>query len=113
TISPGWMSTAETGLPSLQVADVWSHPGGTVWLTDTAEPGIRFVNVRLFDSAGSESSSSEKLTVPAFVDALNAKSCASFGVESWTTTRRPRLVLVKVQVIDSPGATSMLETGLP
>src|SRR3954471_25025745 len=107
------MSTADGGLPSSHATDVWSQPEGTVCETETAEPGTRLLNVRELASVASLSSSSEKLTAPAEVEALNAKSCASFGVESCTTTRRPRLRLANVQVTVSPEPTSMFDTGLP
>ena len=69
--------------------------------------------MRVFESVGSASSSSEKLDGLSPPPAEKLKSWASLGVASFTTTMLPRLRLVKVQVTISPGATSMFATGLP
>ena len=71
------------------------------------------MNVRVFDSVPSESSSSWKLAGESPPPAVNEKSCGSSGSASFTTTIWPRLRFVKVQVTVSPGATSMFDTGLP
>ena len=59
------------------------------------------------------SSSSAKVAGIRPPPAVKAKFCGSSGTASLTTTMRPRLRLAKVQVTVSPGATSMLDTGLP
>jgi hypothetical protein len=51
----------ETGLPSSQVALVWSQPLGTVSESEYPEPGFTSLNVRVFESVPSESSSRSKL----------------------------------------------------
>ncbi len=63
-------------------------------------------------SVASASSSSEKLAGLRPPPAVKAKSWASSGVASITTTTRPRLRLEKVQVTASPGDTLMFATGL-
>ena len=67
----------------------------------------------MFDSVPSESSSSEKLVGVSPPPAVNEKSWASLGTASTTTTTRPRLWSVNVQVTSSPASTSMFATGLP
>src|SRR3954468_5443229 len=71
------------------------------------------VNVLVFESVASESSSSEKLVGERPPPAENEKSCGSLGRESSTITIEPRLRSVKVHVTVSETATSMFETGLP
>ena len=71
------------------------------------------MNVRVFESVGVASSSSEKLAGVSPPPAVKAKSCASSGVESLTTTIWPRLRFVNVHVTVSPPLSEMLETGLP
>ena len=44
---------------------------------------------------------------------MKLKSCASLGSASLTTTMRPGLLLVNVQVTVSPAETLMFVTGLP
>ena len=67
----------------------------------------------MFDSVPSASSSSEKLDGLSPPPAVKAKSCASFGVASLTTTIEPRFWFVNVHVTVSPGLTPMFDTGLP
>src|ERR1700752_3387989 len=50
TFSPALMLTLDTGLPSLQVADVWSQPLATASETEYPAPGTRFANARVLDS---------------------------------------------------------------
>ena len=76
----------ETGLPSLQVAEVWSHPLGSVSETEYPEPGATPANVRVFDSVPSASSSSEKLLGVSPPPAVKEKSCGSSGVAFFTIT---------------------------
>ena len=76
-------------------------------------PGITFANVRVFDSVPSESSSRLKLVGERPPPAVKAKSCASFGTASFTTTIVPRLAFVNVHETCSPADTLMFETGLP
>ncbi len=61
TVSPGATAMFDTGLPSSQVAAVWSQPLGTVSATEYPLPGSTSLKVRVFDSVPSESSSSWKL----------------------------------------------------
>src|SRR5688572_25305130 len=104
---------SDTGLPSSQVAPVWSQPDGRVSESEYPEPGARSRKVRVFDSVPSASSSRLKLLGERPPPAVNEKSCGSFGVASLTATMRPRCPFVKVQVTISPGATSMFDTELP
>ena len=67
----------------------------------------------MLDSAGSESSSSEKLEGESPPPAVKEKSCGSFGCESAITRIWPWRWLVKVHVTVSPGLTEMFEIGLP
>src|SRR4051812_37514280 len=113
TVSPGPTSTFAGELPSSQVALVASQPGGVVCETEYPLPAERSLKVRLFDSAGSESSSREKLVGDRPPPAEKAKSCGSVGCESSFTTMSPCLVSVHVQVTVSPAATSMLPGVLP
>src|SRR4051812_13617365 len=69
-------------------------------------------NVRVLESAPSESSSSAKPAGERPPPAVNEKSCGSLGAELWTTTRLPCLRFVNVQVTCSPGLRSIAETGL-
>ena len=113
TVSPAPMSMFDTGLPSLQVAPVWSQPPGTVSASEYPLPGSTSLYVRVFESVASESSSSEKLAGESPPPAVNEKSCGSFGTASLTTTICPRLRFMKVQVTVSPAPTSMFDDGLP
>ena len=56
------------------------------------------LNVCVFDSVGSESSSSWKFVGERPPPALKEKSCGSFGTASLTTITLPRFVLLKEQV---------------
>src|SRR2546423_60026 len=103
----------ETGLASLQVAPVWGQLLGTGSCTEQPEPGTTSLNVCVFESVGSESSSSWKLDGLRPPPALKEKSCGSLGSASLITTILPRLRLVNVQVTVSPALTSMFEAGLP
>ena len=76
-------------------------------------PGTTFENVRVLDSAGSESSSSEKLEGDRPPVVVKAKSCGSLGSESSVSTTLPRLVLAKVQVTVSPAAIETVAGELP
>ena len=71
------------------------------------------LNVWLFDSVPSESSSSVKLAGDRPPPAVNEKSCGSSGVASFTTVIEPVFWLVNVHVTTSAGATLMFEIGLP
>ena len=71
------------------------------------------MNVCVFDSVPSASSSSEKLAGDSPPPAVKAKSCGSSGCASLTATIWPRFWFVNVQVTLSPGATLMFDTGLP
>jgi hypothetical protein len=113
TVSPALTPMFEIGLPSSHVAPVWSQPFGTVSENEYPAAGGTLLNVCVFDSVGSVSSSSEKLPGLSPLPAMKAKSCGSSGWESSTRISLPRLRLVTVHVTVSPALTSMLEIGLP
>ena len=111
--SPADTLMFDTRLPSLQIADAWDQPLGTVSDSEYPEPAGTSLNVWVFESVPSASSSSEKLLGVSPPPAVKAKSCASSGCASLTTTICPRLWFVKVQVTVSSGPTLMLPIGLP
>ena len=59
--SPADTLMFDTRLPSLQIADAWDQPLGTVSDTEYPEPAGTSLNVWVFESVPSASSSSEKL----------------------------------------------------
>ena len=67
----------------------------------------------MLDSVPSASSSRLKLDGERPPPAVKAKSCASLGTESFTTTIVPRLAFVNVHETCSPADTLMFEAGLP
>ena len=71
------------------------------------------MNVRVFESVPSESSSSWKLDGLRPPPVVKLKSCASFGCACLTTVTLPCCWCVNVQVTVSPAATLMFEAGLP
>src|SRR5207248_1842239 len=112
TVCPGATAMFDIGLPLSQVALDWSQPAGTVWDSEYPLFAWRLEKVRVFDSVGSESSSSENEPGESPPPALNAKSCGSFGCASFTTVIDPRFWFVNVQVTVCAGRTSMFETAL-
>ena len=114
TVSPGATSMFDSGLPSSQVALVWSQPlghglgdrvaGAGRHVVEGARVGQRAVGVVVeLEARGREPAAGREGEVLRVVRAR----------ASLTTTICPRLVFVKVQVTVSPGATSMFDTGLP
>ena len=79
-----------TGLPSLQVAVDRAQPAGADCASEYPLPAGTDAKVRVFESVASASSSSEKLVGLRPPPAVKAKSCASLGCASSTTTTWPR-----------------------
>src|SRR2546429_196529 len=104
----------DTALPLSQVELDRSHPDGVAPCARVyPEPGATLLNVWVFDSVGSVSSSSWNVAGERPPPVANEKSCGSCGVLAASTTRFPRLRLLNVQVTVSFEDTSMLVIGLP
>src|SRR4029078_7448247 len=108
--SPGDTSIAVIGEPSEQAALVLTQPDGTVSSTLNV-PGAT-AQTLVFDRVASASSSRLNAVHPVMLPA-KAKSCGSLGIASFTTVMLPPLVFVKVQVMFSPGDTSIAVIGEP
>src|SRR3954471_14758531 len=113
TTSPADTSMLDTGLPSLQVAEVWSQPPGTLSASEYPPPGITLLKLWVLESAGSESSSSANDVGDSPPAAVNEKSCGSLGTASLTAIIWPRLRFENVQVTVSLALTLMFVIGLP
>ncbi len=108
TVSPADTTIAFIGLLSEQVALVWVQPVTAPSETEYV-PGVTSESL-LLDNVPSASSSKSKLAgfpLPKLL--VKVKSCASSGTASLTIMTWPRLVFVRVQVIDSP-PESAIET---